>query len=142
MDKKKIIRLIIQIAVGLLIAIGVMNSQGAFESGITQADRILAIGNGFSVTALLYLSFGMLVWISTTGVLDIFSFAIQRGAHFLVPFAAKKANDKFYEFKVEREAKRKKRGKGQYMTLFVGLGFLLVAIVLTAAWYLVGDPGR
>lgn len=142
MDKKKIIRLIIQIAVGLLIAIGVMSSQGAFESGITQADRILAIGNGFSVTALLYLSFGMLVWISTTGVLDIFSFALQKGAHFFLPFSTKKANDKFYEFKVEKEEKRKKRGKGQYMTLFVGLGFLLVAIVLTAMWYGVGDPGR
>lgn len=135
MDKKKIIRLVIQITIGLCIAIGVMSSQGAFSEGITQADRILAIGNGFSVTALLYLSFGMLVWISTTGVLDIFSFALQKGAHFFLPFAAKEANGKFYEFKVEKAEKRKKRGKGQYMTLLVGLGFLLVAIALTIAWY-------
>lgn len=135
MDKKKIIRLVIQITIGLLIAIGVMTSQGAFAQGITQADRILAIGNGFSVTALLYLSFGMLVWISTTGVLDIFSFALQKGAHFFLPFATKNANDKFYEFKVEKEAKRKKNGNGQYMTLLVGLGFLLIAIALTVAWY-------
>lgn len=135
MDRKKIIRLVIQITIGLCIAIGVMSSQGAFSEGITQADRILAIGNGFSVTALLYLSFGMLVWISTTGVLDIFSFALQKGAHFFLPFAAKEANGKFYEFKVEKEEKRKKRGKGQYMTLLVGLGFLLVAIALTVAWY-------
>ena len=135
MDKKKIIRLVIQITIGLCIAIGVMSSQGAFSEEITQADRILAIGNGFSVTALLYLSFGMLVWISTTGVLDIFSFALQKGAHFFLPFAAKEANGKFYEFKVEKEEKRKKRGKGQYMTLLVGLGFLLVAIALTVAWY-------
>lgn len=109
--KKKLLRLVIQIAIGILISVGIMTSQGAFAENLSKADRILAVGNGFSVTALLYLSFGMLAWISTTGVLDIFSFAIQRGAHFLVPFAAKKANDKFYEFKEAREAKRKKKEK-------------------------------
>ncbi len=133
--KKKLLRLVIQIAIGILISVGIMTSQGAFAENLSKADRILAVGNGFSVTALLYLSFGMLAWISTTGVLDIFSFAIQRGTHFLVPFAAKKANDKFYEFKEAREAKRKKKGKTQYMTLLVGVGFLIVAIVFTAAWY-------
>ena len=71
MEKKNIIRLIIQIAIGLIIAVGVMTSQGAFAEGVSVADRILAIGNGFSVIALLYISFGLLVWISTTGVLDI-----------------------------------------------------------------------
>ena len=76
MEKKNIIRLIIQIAIGLIIAVGVMTSQGAFAEGVSAADRILAIGNGFSVIALLYISFGLLVWISTTGVLDIFSFAL------------------------------------------------------------------
>ena len=134
MEKKNIIRLIIQIAIGLIIAVGVMTSQGAFAEGVSAADRILAIGNGFSVIALLYISFGLLVWISTTGVLDIFSFALQKGAHFLIPFSTREANGKFYEFKVE---KRKQKGKGQYMTLLVGLGFLMIAIALTVAWYYV-----
>ena len=49
MEKKNIIRLIIQIAIGLIIAVGVMTSQGAFAEGVSVADRILAIGNGFSV---------------------------------------------------------------------------------------------
>lgn len=57
MEKKNIIRLIIQIAIGLIIAVGVMTSQGAFAEGVSVADRILAIGNGFSVIALLYISF-------------------------------------------------------------------------------------
>ena len=48
MEKKNIIRLIIQIAIGLIIAVGVMTSQGAFAEGVSAADRILAIGNGFS----------------------------------------------------------------------------------------------
>lgn len=133
MEKKNIIRLIIQIVIGLIIAVGVMTSQGAFAEGVSAADRILAIGNGFSVIALLYISFGLLVWISTTGVLDIFSFALQKGAHFLIPFSTREANGKFYEFKVEKAKKRK--GKGQYMTLLVGLGFLIIAIALTVAWY-------
>ena len=89
MEKKNIIRLIIQIAIGLIIAVGVMTSQGAFAEGVSAADRILAIGNGFSVIALLYISFGLLVWISTTGVLDIFSFVLQKGAHFLIPFSTR-----------------------------------------------------
>lgn len=112
-----------------------MTSQGAFAEGVSAADRILAIGNGFSVIALLYISFGLLVWISTTGVLDIFSFALQKGAHFLIPFSTREANGKFYEFKVEKAKKRKQKGKGQYMTLLVGLGFLIIAIALTVAWY-------
>ena len=135
MEKKNIIRLIIQIVIGLIIAVGVMTSQGAFAEGVSAADRILAIGNGFSVIALLYISFGLLVWISTTGVLDFFSFALQKGAHFLVPLSTRKANGKFYEFKVEKAKKRKQKGKGQYMTLLVGLGFLIIAIALTVAWY-------
>ena len=135
MEKKNIIRLIIQIAIGLIIAVGVMTSQGAFAEGVSVADRILAIGNGFSVIALLYISFGLLVWISTTGVLDIFSFALQKGAHFLIPFSTREANGKFYEFKVEKAKKRKQKGKGQYMTLHEGLGFLIITIVLTVAWY-------
>ena len=135
MEKKNIIRLIIQIAIGLIIAVGVMTSQGAFAEGVSAADRILAIGNGFSVIALLYISFGLLVWISTTGVLDIFSFALQKGAHSLIPFSTRAANGKFYEVKVEKAKKRKQKGKGQYMTLLVGLGFLIIAIVLTVAWY-------
>ena len=56
MEKKNIIRLIIQIAIGLIIAVGVMTSQGAFAEGVSAADRILAIGNGFSVIALLYIA--------------------------------------------------------------------------------------
>ena len=47
MEKKNIIRLIIQIAIGFIIAVGVMTSQGAFAEGVSAADRILAIGNGF-----------------------------------------------------------------------------------------------
>ena len=34
MEKKNIIRLIIQIAIGLIIAVGVMTSQGAFAEGV------------------------------------------------------------------------------------------------------------
>ena len=117
MEKKNIIRVIIQIAIGLIIAVGVMTSQGAFAE--------------------VYISFGLLVWISTTGVLDIFSFALQKGAHFLIPFSTREANGKFYEFKVEKAKKRKQKGKGQYMTLLVGIGFLMIAIALTVAWYYV-----
>ena len=35
MEKKNIIRLIIQIVIGLIIAVGVMTSQGAFAEGVS-----------------------------------------------------------------------------------------------------------
>ena len=94
MEKKNIIRLIIQIVIGLIIAVGVMTSQGAFAEGVSAADRILAIGNGNSVNALVYISHGLLVWIFTTGVLDIFYFALEKDAHFLIPLSIREANGK------------------------------------------------
>ena len=68
---------------------------------------------------------------------DQLVFAVRKGAHFLIPFSTREANGKFYEFKVEKAKKPKQKGKGQYMTLLVGLGFLMIAIALTVAWYYV-----
>lgn len=134
MAKKKLIQYGVQLAVGLGISVAVMWGQGAFEA-VGTADRLLAVCNGFSVTSLLYLCFGGLAWVSTTGVLDIFSYAVRKGAHFLIPAMGREDVGKYYEYKMQKAEKR--RNKTHWSGLIVGLVFLAVSIALTAAWYAV-----
>lgn len=126
------IKYIVQTALGLVLSFGVMYYQGLFEAD-TAADRIRIVCDGFSVTALLFLSMGFIVWVSTTGFFDIFGYALKKGAHALVPGLVREDVQDFYEYKLERQGDRKKRGEGS--TLLVGLGFLLAGLILTGIWY-------
>lgn len=136
MEKKKLIRYGLQIGAGFAVSAGIMASQGAFSGeAMPAADRLLAVCNGVSVTAMLYLCFGALAWVSTTGMFDIFSYAVRRGAHFLIPFLGGGETGNYYEYKVEKQEKRKSHTKSQVSTLLVGAGFLLAGIILTVIWY-------
>ena len=126
------IKYIVQTALGLVLSFGVMYYQGLFEAD-TAADRIRIVCDGFSVTALLFLSMGFIVWVSTTGFFDIFGYALKKGAHALVPGLVREDVQDFYEYKLEKQGGRKKRGEGS--TLLLGLGFLLAGLILTGVWY-------
>ena len=128
----KAIKYIVQTALGLVLSFGVMYYQGLFEAA-TAADRIRIVCDGFSVTALLFFSMGFIVWVSTTGFFDIFGYALKKGAHALVPGLVRKDVQDFYEYKLEKQGGRKKRGEGS--TLLLGLGFLLAGLILTGVWY-------
>lgn len=132
MGSKKWIGPAVETGIGLLLSLGIMAWQGAFAPQQTAADRLLAVCNGFSVTALLYICFGILMLIATTGLFDIFSFAIRKGMHTLLPVIGGDDTGNYYEYKMKKQEKRR---PARYGGLIVGLVFLAVSIVLTAAWY-------
>lgn len=125
----------IWVILGLGICLGVMSGRGAFGT-MPLKDLILAIGDGCTVTALCLLSMGILVWVATTGFFDIFSYAVRKGAHMLVPGLVRDLAGDYYTYKMDRQGSRKEKGqKGEKSMFLVGAGFLLVSLVLTVVWY-------
>lgn len=129
----KYMKYVVQTVLGLVLSLGVMFYRGLFEAE-GGADRVMIICDGFTVTALLFLPVGILIWIATTGFFDIFGYAFQKGAHALIPGLVRDNYTGFYEYKLEKQEKRKTK-KGEKSMIFVGAGFLLVGLCLTAVWY-------
>ena len=130
----KKVKVIVQIGIGLLLAFLIMWYQGLFV--VTKlSDIIMAISDGFTVVAVLYLGIGSLMWISTTGFFDIFGFAVKRGLHAILPGMVQECEGNYYEYKVQKSEKRK--GFTEHLTLKLGLIFLIISIILTAVWYAV-----
>lgn len=126
-------KILIQIAVGAVLAFLIMWGRGLF-SAETAADRVLVVCDGCTVTAFLYLGMGALLWVSDTGFFDIFAYAVQKGAHALIPGRIHDNLPAYYDYKMQKQEKRKQRvGRS---TLFTGLLFLIISILLTAVWYL------
>ncbi|MCM1102519.1 MAG: DUF3899 domain-containing protein [Clostridium sp.] len=132
MKQRKYKSYVIQAVAGLTLSVFVMYGQGVFTRENT-ADVIRGVCDGFSVTALLYVAVGMLLWVSTTGFFDIFGFAVRKGLHHLIPVFTRDDPGGFYEYKQDREERR--GAKPQRSTLLVGLVFLAVSIALTIVWY-------
>ncbi len=128
----KYVKYIIQVALGLILAVGIMSYRG-LGSAQNMADKVMIISDGFSVAALLFVSFGVLTWISTTGFFDMLSYACRIGFDALIPGRSRNEVSSFYDYKMEKEEKRD--GKGDKSLLLVGLVFLIISFVLTAVWY-------
>ena len=122
----------VQAIMGLVLAFAIMVSRGLFES-TTLADKVKYIGDGFTVAGILYLGVGALLWVSTTGFFDIFSYAIKKAAHAILPGMVQDDVGKFYEYKVENESKRK--GFFEYFTLKLGVLFTVISLILLYVWY-------
>ncbi len=128
----KYIKYIVQTALGLILALSIMSYRGLFTVE-GSGERIMIICDGFTVTALLFLSVGLLIWVSTTGFFDIFAYAVRKGAHVLIPFLKEEELSGFYEYKLDKEQERK--NKSEKSMLIVGAVFLLFSIILTMVWY-------
>ena len=126
----------IQLGVGLLIAFLVMWYSGIFVM-TKPSDIIMAIGDGFTVAAVLYLGMGALMWISTTGFFDIFGFAFKRATHAFIPNFFMDIDSNYYEYKIKKEEKRK--GFAQHSSLIIGAIFLAISIILTVVWYMIAE---
>lgn len=128
----KYIKYIVQTVFGLALSLGVMFYRGIAEAQ-SGAERVMIICDGFTVTALLFLSVGILLWTAGTGFFDIFGYAIRKGAHALLPGLVHDDLSGYYEYKTEKKAERKQ--KGENSTLIIGVAFLLISMILTAVWY-------
>jgi len=122
---------VIQLLVGLLLTAGIfflrMPQMEAGTAGI-----IMAVSDGFAVTGLLYVGFGVLFYASGSGFFDFINYAFQRGASLIIP-RFDRGIENYYEYKVKKQEDRK--NFSMKSTIILGLLFVVISAVFTVIWY-------
>ena len=119
------------IAIALTIAGSIAVHQG-FDWALSIAMNCRHLSDGLFVAGVVFTGLGLLTWVSTTGFFDMFSFAVKRAAEMLMPWVKLKDRPNFYEYKMEKEAKRK---KPLTTILFTGLGLIAASLVCLMLYY-------
>ncbi len=109
-----------------------MWQRGLFKAQLP-ADRVLIIADGFTLVSFLYLGVGALMWVSTTGVFDIFGFAFKKAAHALIPGKDPQKVGKYYEYRLGKKEKQKEFQGGS--ALAAGAVLLGLSFAATLIWY-------
>ncbi len=131
--KTRLKRYIITIAVGLLIAGGVMAARN-FGGAATAVQRIVILCDAFTVPGVLLILAAGLVFVSNNGIFYGLGFALSRAVLFLFPGGMTTKKHERYGDYVER--KREKGGIKDYRFLpIVGAAFLAVGVILTVVYY-------
>lgn len=128
--KKNLLKYGIPALIGAAITLTVAMGQGL--GGVGSAWSLRALSDGCFVTTVLMGGMGALVWVSTTGFFDIFTYA---GKSLLVLFSPMKQPEKlkkFYEYKADKDEKRK---KADFTLLIVGIGYLLLSFAFLGCYY-------
>lgn len=131
MQNNKHRAMIISAGLGLCMAALISVAKGAFTAE-TAADRILAFCDGFSVSGVLLLCFGLMIWISNEGVFDILSYAVQKGLHHLIPGRASEDLGSFYDYKTSKATGKR---LGSAFLIVPGIVILTIGMILMGIWY-------
>ncbi len=133
LNKKTLISIAVQLLIALVIAIPVAVGQGFSLKG-EAALNCRWLSDGFFVSAVIFVGFGGLFWVSTTGFFDIFSYAFKSLFVLFSPLKKVKEFPHYYDYKCEKDAKRE--GKPiSYTVLVVGLICLAASLVCLALYY-------
>lgn len=110
---------------------GIMSARGLFS--LESASAIVAcISDGFFVAGFLFAGVGALIWLSSTGTLDIISYGFKSLLVLFTPYKKKVGEGGFYEYKVRQKEKRK---GVPFQILWVGLGYVLLSLMFTLIYY-------
>ena len=96
-----------------------------FEMG--EMPKLQALSDGFFVTGLIFTGFGLLLWISTTGVLDIITYGFKSLLYLFTPYQKSKDEGGFYEYKLQKKAKRK---EVPFEYLWIGVALVIVSMII------------
>lgn len=122
--KKKLLPWLVELGISLAVFLAVAAYQGAFSGG-TPAEVYRALCDGFFVPGVFLTCFGVLGFCASGGAYDIFSYGIKSLKVLFTPFG-KDRQQRYYEYKLEKELKRQ---KPKPRTLILGLCFLAAACV-------------
>ena len=129
--KEKIISLVkkygITFALMGLFTWGILSGYG-YSVDAPIADRYLQLSDAFFVPGIIVLLLGALVWVSTTGFFDSFSYVVGVGLRALLPFMRRGDHEKYYDYKVR---KGEHRASGFGFLLISGAIYILVGVVFT-----------
>lgn len=130
-NKGLIIKYLIPFVIGLVAAFGTMWARGIFN--LSAPNEIISlISDGFFIVGMLFTAFGLLLWISTTGVLDIISYGFKSLIVLFTLSKKKPGGGGFYEYKVKQKEKRR---PVPFETLWVGLIFIAISFILVLMYY-------
>jgi len=100
------------------------------------ADKFRVLTDAFTIPGFLFLGVGVLMLISSTGTYDGLMHVLDHLKRSLLPFLHYGSEEKsFYEFKKEREEKRKEKIEGRNFILKTGIIFILISLVFLALFY-------
>lgn len=119
-------------SIAIVCIVLLMISRGFFTETEIEG-KVLVAADSFTAIGLLFTGFGLLIWISSTGVFDMLGYAMKKGAHALIPGLVKFEAEDFYEYKMV--LKDKKKNASYNAILRVGLIVLAIAVVLVVVWY-------
>jgi hypothetical protein len=97
--------------------------------GMDVMPPIQALSDGLFVAGMMFVSFGALMWISTTCVLDIIGYGFKSVLYLFTPMQKDKDEGGFYEYKLRQKEKRK---GVPFEYLWVGIAWVIVALILAA----------
>ena len=135
--KKSYVGYIVALIIGLVFG-GIYAYTVGLFSAKSASEFLLALCHSLEVPAIILIGIGLLTWISSKGIYDMisygFSIAFMPFVHW---FRGEKIEyKKFYDYKMEKDDKRKPWLKEM---LIVGLGFLAVYLIVLVIYYVIGE---
>jgi len=139
--RRRLISYAVAIAIGLMLAFGIMCYRGLFEAEWERSEPVSGevasgaedplLGNeilsdGFFVAAMIYLGIGALLYVSSTGTLDMLMYGLRSLVHVFLPRTLHRDKGGFYEYKMKKKENRK---PVPFQMIWIGLAFLLLAIL-------------
>ncbi|NLX82926.1 MAG: DUF3899 domain-containing protein [Clostridiales bacterium] len=103
-----------------------------FRWGLPFVINAHPLSDGFFVVGLFVTSVGLLVWISSTGFFDIFTYAFRSMLVMFTPFVKPENFPNFYDYKTMRADKRQ---KAEFTTLVMGLVFIVLSLLMLWIYY-------
>ena len=122
-------------AAGLALAGALAYSRG-ISGDLSFGENCRYLSDGFFVAGMAILSVGVLMWVTTTGFFDLLTYSVRFGLHALIGFIAperRKPRQGFLEYKLERDAARKK-GRSAPL-LVIGAIWIALAGVFLILYY-------
>lgn len=129
--KNSLKKYLVAIILAGVAAFGIMSARGLFS--LDNAPAVMAcISDGLFVAGFLFAGIGALIWLSSTGTLDIISYGFKSLLVLFTPYKRRIGEGGFYEYKVKQREKRK---GVPFQILWVGLGYVLLSLLFTVIYY-------
>lgn len=129
LKKNKIIRWLVAVLVvvgaAMIFFVWRLNN---YPSDMEYMPVMQALSDGFFIIGLLCTGFGLLMWISTTGVLDIISYGFKSVLYLFTPLTKDRDEGGFYEYKLRKKEKRK---AVPFEYLWLGIGAVVLSLIFS-----------
>ncbi len=134
MNKEKIKKYVITVSISIIATICLLLSFNFFYGELSLQEGMKALSDAFSVTGIILLVLGALVFVSTQGMFDSISYAGKFVLRAFIPGARSTPIEKYGDYKV---GKAEKRITGYSFLFFVGIAFILVGVIFTILFFVV-----